>query len=243
MNITARSQKTRTYRLSSKKKKKVIDLTGIVLTAALLLINVSTGFAGEGTDKITEKALYQPGVSQIDEIRDKCDKVQEDFYRCYEKSIQKAGATKEAAALTRLLGEPGYLRDFKKVGPVDIAFVNYPFRANENQGCFLVNGNPHMINVDDLAAITPEMLQKNREYMKLKNRYPEIGLWMGDRTGTGFIRTRRLKGGGARFSVPYRLTKGCRACEDVGKMWAGFYFDKMGNFIKREVIKVQAVKE
>lgn len=237
------SGKKRPFSLKKARAGEIISIAKIILAGTLLFIHIYPVSSRGESDSITERALYRPGISRINGIRATCEKGSEEFYSCYIASIKKDGATKEAIAFVKLLGEPGYMREFREAGPVDIAFVNFPFRANENQGCFLVNGNPRMVNVDDLAAITPRMLRNNAEYLKIKEKYPDVTIWIGDRTGTDFIRTVQLKGGGVRFTIPYRLTEGCRACEDVGKAKIGIDFDGSGNLIGRTAFEVRAVKQ
>lgn len=243
LNSTENGKKKPFFRQKKKKTGKNMVLARIVIAGIMLLLHTYPVSSRGETDSITEGAIYKPDTSRINGIRETCGKSKKDFYSCYIAFIQKDGATKEAIAFIKLLGEPGYMRDYKKAGAVGIAFVIFPFRANENNGCFLVNGNPPLINVDDMAEITSKMLQNDEEYLKLKKKYPDIALWMGDRTGTDFIRTVQLKKGGVRFSIPYRLTEGCRACEDVGEARIGLDFDARGNITGRTVLKVRAVNE
>ncbi len=42
-----------------------------------------------------------------------------------------------AREVFKLDGEVGIMSGFNKVGPVDVAFVTYPFRANPSYGLFL----------------------------------------------------------------------------------------------------------
>lgn len=241
MNISRCDKKKTIFCMKTKKERRACYLAAIFLAGALLIVHICVPYARGESGRITEKAIYKPKKSWMNEIRNECSMCAEVFYSCYIRLIERYGAKNEALAFIKLLGEPGYMRAFKKAGPVDIAFVDFPFRANENNGCFLVNGKPGLINVDDLTEITEEMLKNSAEYAKLKKTYPDISLWIGERTGTGFVKAMGLGEGGVRFSLPYRLTEGCRACRDVGKAKIGFDFDAQGNFLGRKVIELKTV--
>lgn len=216
----------------------------IIRTLALLffIMPVLSFFSGlYAAEPITAAAIYRPNPAFLDEVRTQCGSGADSFDTCFLKMLGKAGATKGAVDFARLIDEPGFMTKFKKVGPVDIAFTDLPFRANENSGVYLVNGTPKVVNIDDLSAITGPMLEKNPRYMALKKKYPDIGLFMGERT-SGSIRTARLKDGKLQFTVLYRLTTGCRACEDVGTARIGFYFDRKGTFEGRKLIDVLPAK-
>jgi hypothetical protein len=132
----------------------------------------------------------------------------------------------------------GFMRDFKDTGAVDIAFVDFPFAANENQHCMLINGTPNVIDVDDYKVIPREELPKNPDYAALKQQYPNVAVFPGDRNGTSFITETKTPGGGQQFLVPYVLVDGCHACARVGKLDLAFEFDKTGKFLGAKGAKV-----
>ena len=129
--------------------------------------------------------------------------------------MRRSGASEAAVAFTNLIGNTGYLRDFREAGRVDVAYVNYPFRANENQGCLLVNGEPVVIDVDDVSKLSSEELMKNKQYAALAAKHPNAALFPGDRSGTGYPEIESL-GGRAALIVSYWLTDGCHACARLG---------------------------
>jgi hypothetical protein len=202
----------------------------------LLLVPVSSLYSTQLT--INEKAVYKPAPSFLDEVREKCGKGPDTFDRCYTKMLKKAGANKAVINFNKSVGEPCYIREFERIGPVDAAFAECPFRANENQALFLVNGNPLIVNVDDLSAIKESMLEQDPNYIHLKNKYPDIALWTGDRTR---VDVEHLKAGKLRIIVPYRLVKGCRACENIGIARIAFEFDRAGKFKGRKLMEVQTL--
>ena len=78
---------------------------------------------------------------------------------CFIAQMSKAGASPAAVKFTRELykeshGEVGIMTSFNHVGPVDIAWVLYPFHQPSNFGLFLVNGDPTLVNAEDLKQLT-----------------------------------------------------------------------------------------
>ena len=75
--------------------------------------------------------------------------------------MEKAGAPPAAVAFARRVDRQGYLVAFRETGRVDVAFAEYPFLANENAVCLLVNGTPPAIDVDDLSGLDRRALAAN----------------------------------------------------------------------------------
>src|SRR5262245_60543103 len=109
--------------------------TALIVTVILAscLAQVAAGKqGGQQADAISSAALWQPGMSTMESIRDECARATQ-FNECFLSKMQKSGASPQAVAFVRLNGQLGYMRDFLEAGHVDVAFVNFPFRANENQ--------------------------------------------------------------------------------------------------------------
>lgn len=188
------------------------------------------------------EALWQPGMGIMQAMREGCDKAP-DFGQCFVSMMQKSGASAQAVAFARLTGNTGYMRDFREAGRVDVAYVNYPFRANENQGCLLVNGDPPAIDVDDVSALPQNDLQRDARYAALANKYPNVTIFPGDRAGTSYPEIKSLPGGGQRFIFGYRLVNGCRACERVGAISFAFDFDRAGKFLGPKIVSVSEASQ
>lgn len=210
------------------------------LIAGLFLILCSVPLFASGP-RIAAKAVFVPDPSLIDTVRATCAS-KEDLMSCYVGLIQKAGASDEAVNFIKLMDEPGYMTKLKKVGPVDIAFAEFPFRANENHGIFLVNGKPEIVNIDDLPVALSAMMRQDPNYQALKKKYPEIDLFMGERISENSISVERLEGE-TRFTAAYRLTEGCRACKDVGQARFRFDFRNDGTFERKILLDVRTVNE
>ena len=144
--------------------------------------------------------------------------------------MQTAGASPEAVAFMRQLNNEAYLQKFQDTGHVGIAWVTYPFRANENSGCLLVNGTPSRVDVDNLSQLPRDRLNADRAWKALLNKHPHATLWSGDRSGATGVRAEPRSGGGQRFVVDYRVLDGCHACARLGVVRYAFNFDANGTF-------------
>lgn len=186
------------------------------------------------------RALFQPGMSTMQAARETCAKGPgREFGNCFVQQMQAAGASPQAVAFMRAIHNDGFMRDFKEVGRVDIAFAYFPFAANENQHALLVNGNPDLIDVDDYAVIPRKDFPQNADYAALLKRFPDISVFPGDRAGTKFITAETLPDGGQSFLVPYVLVNGCHACARVGKLELAFNFDAEGKFRGAKIASVK----
>ena len=69
---------------------------------------------------------------------------------------------------------------FQALGPIDMAKVSYPLRdvgypyavGARSEALLLVNGNPPILDVDDLTKLDKPALEQDPSYRVLKQRYP-----------------------------------------------------------------------
>lgn len=217
-------------------------LVASILGAGLTIAAPDNTYA-QSTPLIGPEAVFHPGKDFLETFHSKCDSLKFPIFgECFVLVMKSSGAMPEAAAFAHLMDNSGYLRHFRDTGKVDVAYVTYPFRANENQGFFLVNGNPPFIDVDNLPALPQEDLKKNARYLKIVSKYPQANLWPGDRFRTVFPENTSLPGGGQRFTVTYWLQDGCHACERLGLVLYTFDFDSSGKFLGRNFLKVVPTK-
>jgi inhibitor of cysteine peptidase len=194
--------------------------------------------------EIGPKALWQPGMETLHSIQSTCDSTKQiTFGECFVRKMEESGASPEAVEFAKLTGNQGFMRDFKEAGQVDVAYVYYPFRANENQLCFLVNGKPKLIDIDDYNIISKVDLKKNRDYSAIFNEYPELTIWPGDRNGVDYPVINKAAGGGQNFIFNYRLQDRCHACKLIGFANLNFRFAKDGKFLGVSVVDVLRLKE
>jgi predicted secreted protein len=208
--------------------------TMTVICLCLLLTAGSVQGAGppfEPAQVVGPEACWSPAAQAIEKIRMNCTGLAGTaFEACFVAGMQQSGASPKAVAFTESIGSMGYLEEHRQMGSVSIAFVVYPFRANENQGFLLISGATQMIDVDDLTRLSAEDLKKDPLYPRLKKQYPAAALWQGDRSGKEYPLFERRADGVQRFIVRYRLLNGCHACELAGYARYAFDFDRTGHF-------------
>jgi hypothetical protein len=218
-------------------KKLPIFVLSILGSVTVIAAQVSAGVSAPAVGKGAE---WSTTMETIRVIHKECmEKNAPDFGKCFVDFMERAGASRQAVAFARSTGNTGYLAHFLKKGPVDLAYVQYPFRANENEGWLLVNGNPAMIDVDAVSDLPKSQLEGNPVYAKLKDSYPAVMLFGGDRALTRPPEMIDQPAKGQRFIVEYRLLNGCHACERVGSARFFFDFDAKGSFLGSTLLDVQ----
>jgi hypothetical protein len=187
-------------------------------------------------------AIWTPPDGFLAAMHKACDKPKAgDLGACFVAQMGKAGASAAAVDFARRTENQGYLREFRATGVVDIAFATYPYRANENAVCFLVNGQPPMIDVDDPSLIKKDELLFNRVYDGLAKKYPNISIFPARRTSELAVMPASLRSGGQQFRVDYSLLDGCHACARVGSLRMAYDFDVNGRYVGAKVSAVRAL--
>jgi hypothetical protein len=74
------------------------------------------------------------------------------------------------------------------------------------RGWLLVNGNPHLIDVDELRLLSMESMRHDPGYASLAARYPELLLFPGERGGSRLPPAKSLPDRGKRFVIRYRCS-------------------------------------
>jgi hypothetical protein len=196
--------------------------------------------------KVTVNMVFAGDTKFIDAVKAICqdphaDKLQD----CFAEEMKKAGATPAAVEFSKQLGEPGFVRDFKVARPVDIAYVLYPYRANENQSWLIVNGTPPVVDVDNskLVMIAARGLKNNATYAGLAKAHPDASPWPGDRYSTETPEVEMGSNGGVHIIVNYRLREKCHSCAVLGHAWYSFEFDAKGIFAGARLMAISLTRE
>jgi hypothetical protein len=188
--------------------------------------------------------VWQPPKDFVTKAHTTCDQSANpaSFAECFVGQMSSAGAPADAVSFTRMLykqsdGMVGIMTAFKKYGPVDAAQVLYPLRANDNYALLLVNGDPKILDVDDLQKLNRTGMEQNAFYQAIKSKYPQTDLWPGDRSGSDpWPRMQSTADGGIELVVSYPLINGCHACQHVGVARFGWEFDARGKFVRATYI-------
>jgi hypothetical protein len=194
-----------------------------------------------GAEKVTPAAEWQPAPNFMRNMHEQCrDLSFPALGKCFVRQMRRAGASRAAVAFSHALKNEGYLQHLQVVGKVDVAYVVYPFRANENDACLLVNGHPSSIDVDKLSSLPQSSMKRDPTYRKLLRRYRNLSLWPGDRSpGDSSITAENTNSGGQRFLVHYWEQDGCHACARVGLTTFAFEFDSSGRFLGAKYVKTR----
>src|SRR5579863_7997293 len=194
--------------------------------------------------RVSTAAVWNPPADALAAIRQKCGETDPTHIeRCFLNEMKSAGASAEALAFAESLATSlgvVYLRAFRHVERVDVAYIEYAFRANEMEGVLLVNGNPSPIDVDDERFTVDAEMKKNAVYAALAEKYPNLSVWPGDRFDSKSPTVTSTGWGTKTFLVQYILRESCHACAVVGTATLGFNFDTQGNFQGTTVAGVAA---
>jgi hypothetical protein len=187
--------------------------------------------------KIGASAVWQVPPQFLAKARAVCDKASSPGdVKCLIDQMTKAGAPAAAVRFSRELyreshGEFGILTGFQDQSPVAFAWVTYPLRANTNYGLLMVNGQPPIVNVEDLKLLDRKTMEQSFQFQDLKNQFPKVDLWPGDRDGKEWPNSQAAPNGGTQFVVSYPLLNGCHACARSGFAIFTWNFDARGKFL------------
>ena len=202
------------------------------VTGALAGPPAATGLPGKiGASSVW--VLPEPFVASTHAACDKA--VPSAFAECFIGQMSKAGAPADSVSFTRELykqsnGDVGIMTGFQPVGPVDFAWITYPLRANTNYGLLLVNGEPRIVNVENLKLLDRKTMEQSPQFGDTKNQFPKVDIWPGDRDGKTWPNSQTGPNGGIQFTVGYPLINGCHACEHAGTAIFTWNFTAQGKF-------------
>jgi hypothetical protein len=204
--------------------------------------------AGEvmAAKKVTVSVVFAGDTKFVDAVKASCQDLHPDKLQdCFAGEMKKAGASTAAVEFSTQLGEPGFVRDFRVAGPVDVAYVLYPYRANENQSWLIVNGDPAAIDVDNskLVTIAARALKNNSAYTGLAKAHPDLSPWPGDRYSTEMPDVEMGAKGGVHIIVNYRLREKCHSCAVLGHAWYSFEFDARGLFAGARLMAISVTRD
>jgi len=204
---------------------------------ALVLLAVAVAdHAAVAADKITAAAVWHPGPGFMARFHARCDgRSGAGFDACFAAAMAKAGASRAALDFTRQLDNEAYLQALgDSSGAIAVAHVFYPFRANENDAWFLVNGTPALIDVDHRRYLALAAMRSSVAYGEIYRRYRNVTFWPGDRGASAPA----ILQNGREFVVGYLLRDLCHACAIIGRVRFAFDFDGSGKFLGTRLASV-----
>jgi len=152
---------------------------------------------------------------------------------CLLDQMRKGGASAGSIAFTQRLiaaDSPGYVSAWKQAGPIGIATVAYPFRANTNQGSWLVPsaGDPIDVDAYQLSAGDKQRADYKAVIADNPDAFP---------VPPGTIALGRTPAGNVRILVT-TPTAVCHACAPGASIVVGYDFDAEGHFLFAGVVAV-----
>ena len=208
----------------------------LLLLYLVCLAGFLTAQSKPGPAKIDASAVWQVTPQFLTAAHAACDAHPGDV-ACLIGQMSKASAPAAAVSFTRELykqshGEFGIMTGFQNhEGPVAFAWITYPLRANTNYGLLLVNGQPAIVNVEDLKLLDTATMEQSGQFQDLKNQFPKVDVWPGDRDGKTWPNSQPGANGGTQFVVGYPLINGCHACAQAGSAIFTWNFDAQGKFL------------
>lgn len=221
--------------------------------------SVAGDTATSAAGKISSSAAWQPAPDFVSNAHKACDQAAQAadkgsssrYGECFIDQMAAAGASPDAVAFSRALykatdGQVGYMGVFRDFGPIAMAWVVYPLRANDNYAVMFLNGSPNFLDLDDMQKLDKAAMEKDPRFLEYKKTYPKLDVWPADRSGAEnyvrFVRTYGLGDtGGLRFLAPYPLLDGCHACARAGFVNYWWDFDTKGKFLGTKLISVGPV--
>lgn len=150
---------------------------------------------------------------------------------CLAEGMAAAGAAPAAAMAARWLsaedGDPGYLAGWRQEGPVAVATVERPFRANANTETLLIPTSGPAIAID---AAPFAGFERDAHLSGFRARHPNA---FPVAPSELILSERHLTGWRLTYGLPLR---DCRACADLGRMLTTYDFDSQGVFTGRALI-------
>lgn len=151
---------------------------------------------------------------------------------CLRDAMRAGGASAEAITAAEQLssaGELAYVTAWHENEGLGIATVEYPFRANTNEGTRLVDASGKRIDVD--AVQLDNTLRADPAVQELLKANPQATPFAPAQSAGATP----LEGGGIRllYRTPLR---DCHACPDVGQLQIAYDFDAKRNFIGQQVV-------
>jgi hypothetical protein len=207
----------------------------LLVVLYLYLAGYAIAQSKPGPAKLDASAVWQVTPEFLIAVHAACDSHPGDV-ECPIGQMAKAGASPTVVSFTRELykqshGDFGIMTGFQgHQGPVAFAWITYPLRANTNYGLLLVNGRPPIVNVEDLKQLDTRMMRQSPQFQDLKNQFPQVDVWPGDRDGKTWPNSQTGPNGGTQFVVGYPLINGCHACARAGFAIFTWNFDSQGKF-------------
>ena len=191
-------------------------------------VTAQTTGLGETVTKIDARAVWQ---GSLDACRDATTAAD----ACLINTLRSGGASPSAINAARTLsaqGKPGYISAWQSVEGVGVASLEFPFRANTNQGTWLVDAAGKTVDVDE--QVLDEGVRNLPEYKAFIGKHPDASPFAPAQASGSDA----LPDGGVRlrYTTPLRS---CHACADEGQVTIGYDFDAKRSFKGKQLVELR----
>lgn len=195
--------------------------------------------------RISNETVWSPSNAKLSSILNNCNSQNSinnsNIKNCVLESIKNNGASIQALEFIKSHDSSAFVACFREMGVIDIAYINYLFRANENYSVYLVNGNPSIIDVDEIDKLNLKSMEQDSLYKLIIKDYPRATIFPSDRFNHRYPAMEQNSSGGQTFVVEYKLLNACHACEQLGIVSFAFDFDKNSNYIANRFHRIESI--
>ncbi|PHV35823.1 hypothetical protein [Janthinobacterium sp. BJB304] len=154
---------------------------------------------------------------------------------CLLRTMQRSGARPQAIAAAKMLvkaNKAGFISAWRPLGKAALATVNYPFRANTNEGSLLIGSDGAAIDVDEDSVREED--RATPAWRAFAAAHPDsVPFALADFIGS----TATADGGqSVLFSTPL-IT--CHACAEDGALLVAYTIDKAGIVRERKLLTIK----
>ncbi|MEZ3498450.1 hypothetical protein HP564_02675 [Pantoea sp. KPR_PJ] len=189
-----------------------------------------------GLHKQKENAVKEPASAFINDKAvwkgnlDNCFAATSDN-SCLTDEVKKSGSPEALKSVQYIAkqGETGYVAKFTKEGPIGVAVIEYPFRANNNSGTLLIPSTGNPVDVEDFQ----DKIKANPAWLAFEKQHPDSTAWS---PATLEKMSQTDNGISLTFSYP---VKSCHACDDTGAIYISYDFTRNGNYLGHKVTDIQ----
>ncbi len=197
-------------------------------TAVTRDVAAQTTGLGETVSRIDARAVWRGSLDACREATAAAD-------TCLISTLRANGASPSAVNAARTLaaqGKPGYISAWQSAEGVGIATLEFPFRANTNQGTWLVDAAGKTVDVDE--DVLDDTVRTLPEYKAFIERHPDASPFAPAQASG----SESLPDGGVRlrYTTPLRS---CHACADDGQVTIAYYFDSKRSFKGKQLMELR----
>jgi hypothetical protein len=220
-----------------------------VIGVASLITFLQVEANHETDDQIGEEAIWNAGPEDLSAIGQAC-KISDaaQYQECFIEQMGEYASSDAVAFAQTMVSQKsrklGYLTGLREYGLVDLGSVVYPGNASVNHGWVLLNGIPALVNVDDVTILPKSAMEKNAQFVALRQSHPYMQLLVNDeqRKPDSSPQIERLARDGERFLVPYTLQETCANCPPLAQAIFGFDFNEAGKLMGAKFLRIERLR-